>query len=108
MRAVTLRTRRKDHVSNVLSFPLSKASGEILICKQAAEPFSVEYLFIHGVLHLKGFAHGATMEREERRVLRRFSLEKWQKSSRASTSARITSKSSSRSGRTIRAKRRAS
>lgn len=59
-------------VSNVLAFPLSPTSGEILICKQKAKPFTVPYLFIHGCLHLKGLVHGATMEREERRFLKRF------------------------------------
>lgn len=58
--------------SNVLAFPLSTDSGEILICKSAAKPYSVEFLFIHGVLHLKGLKHGATMEREEDRLLKRF------------------------------------
>lgn len=60
--------------SNVLAFPLSKASGEILICKAAAKPYSPAYLFIHACLHLKGRKHGATMEREERRLLERFGL----------------------------------
>lgn len=58
--------------SNVLAFPLSKTSGEILICKSAAKPYSVEYLFIHGALHLTGLKHGATMDREENRFLKRF------------------------------------
>lgn len=60
--------------SNVLSFPLSKTSGEILICPTAAGPYSLGYLFIHGCLHLKGINHGATMEREENRLLARFRL----------------------------------
>jgi len=72
MRAITLRTKKKDKVSNVLSFPLSKTSGEILICKAAAKPYTVEFLFIHGLLHLKGLKHGAIMEREEDRLLKRF------------------------------------
>ena len=72
MRAVTLRTKKRSKVSNVLSFPLSKTSGEILICKAAAKPYTVEFLFIHGLLHLKGLKHGATMEREEDRLLKRF------------------------------------
>ena len=59
-------------VSNVLAFPLSKTSGEILICKKAAKPFTVEYLFIHGLYHLKGLKHSVTMERNERRTLERF------------------------------------
>jgi len=56
----------------VLSFPLSKNSGEILICKSAAKPYTVDYLFIHGVCHLKGYKHGATMESIESRLLKKF------------------------------------
>lgn len=62
----------KKKVSNVLSFPLSRTSGEILICPAAAAPYGLPYLFIHGCLHLKGHAHGATMERIEQRLLKRF------------------------------------
>lgn len=64
----------KTKTSNVLAFPLSKTSGEILICKSAAKPYTVEFLFIHAALHLKGLKHGATMEREEDRFLKRFKL----------------------------------
>lgn len=60
--------------SNVLSFPLSKTSGEILICPDAASPYTLGYLFIHGCLHLKGRAHSDTMEREENRILKKFGL----------------------------------
>jgi ssRNA-specific RNase YbeY (16S rRNA maturation enzyme) len=86
MRKVTKRTKPrrkvgaptkasgKGHVSNVLSFPLSKTSGEILICKQAAAPYTPAYLFIHGLLHLKGLKHGARMESAEQELLQRFSL----------------------------------
>lgn len=76
MREVTWRTKRQRKVSNVLSFPLSKTSGEILICPSAAKPYSVEYLFIHGLLHLKGRRHSATMEREEEKLLKRFGYAK--------------------------------
>ncbi|MBX4192102.1 rRNA maturation RNAse YbeY [Candidatus Parcubacteria bacterium] len=76
MRQVTLRTKKKNKVSNVLAFPLSKTSGEILICKQAAKPFTIEYLFIHGLLHLKGFKHSVTMENEEYKLLTRFDYAK--------------------------------
>ncbi len=60
--------------SNVLSFSLSKTSGEILICPSAAAPYSLAYLFIHGCLHLKGKKHSDTMEREENRILKKFGL----------------------------------
>ncbi len=84
MTEVTWQTKKKRKASNVLSFPLSPTSGEILICKTTAhkeaklysmdkETF-VAYLFIHGLLHLKGLPHGATMESEERRIMRRFGL----------------------------------
>jgi ssRNA-specific RNase YbeY (16S rRNA maturation enzyme) len=76
MRKVTIQTKKKDKISNVLSFPLSKTSGEILICRKAAAPYTVPYLFIHGLLHLKGLKHSARMESAERKLLNRFSLHK--------------------------------
>lgn len=74
MLAITRRTKKLDKVSNVLSFPLSKTSGEILICKKAAHPYTPAYLFIHGLYHLKGLKHGARMESAEQKLLTRFSL----------------------------------
>ncbi len=74
MLAVTKKYKKKDHVSNVLSFPLSATSGEILICKEAAAPYTVGYLFIHGLCHLKGYKHSATMESIERRYLKKWGL----------------------------------
>ena len=81
---VTLETKKKDKASNVLAFPLSKTSGEILLCpataRTQARDYSMTphtflaYLFIHGCLHLKGMQHGATMESEECRVLKHFDL----------------------------------
>jgi ssRNA-specific RNase YbeY (16S rRNA maturation enzyme) len=59
-------------LSNVLAFPLSKTSGEILICKQAAKPYTVDYLLIHGVLHLKGLKHSDTMDSTEHRLVKKF------------------------------------
>ena len=59
-------------ISNVLAFPLSKTSGEILICKAAAKPYTADYLFIHACLHLKGHKHSATMERTEHRLVKKF------------------------------------
>jgi ssRNA-specific RNase YbeY (16S rRNA maturation enzyme) len=74
MRRVTKQTKHVDKISNVLSFPLSKTSGEILICRKAADPYTVPYLFIHGLLHLKGLKHSARMDSAELKLLRRFSL----------------------------------
>lgn len=70
--------RKKDKPTNILSFPLSKDTGEIFInltqAKKDAKSFGkrynefVVYLFIHGVLHLKGFSHGEKMEQEEEKI----------------------------------------
>ena len=74
--------RGKTYTPNVLSYALGNKSCEIIICpseakKQAAD-FSMNgkdfilYLFIHGVLHIKGWAHGARMEQWERKLLKRY------------------------------------
>lgn len=83
-RAITKKTKGKNKPSNVLSFALSEHSGEVLICPStaAAEAASfgmtkrafLGYLFIHGLFHIKGLQHGGTMEREERRIMKRFGL----------------------------------
>jgi probable rRNA maturation factor len=75
--------RGKDYPTNVLSFPLSKNSGEIIfqmdIVKRDAPNFDMPlkkfflYLLIHASLHLKGFEHSSIMEKEERKFLKKFS-----------------------------------
>lgn len=75
--------RGKDKPTNVLSFPLSKTSGEIFIdlakAKQENKKFGMNfkkfviYLFIHGLLHLKGMEHGDKMIKVENQL-----LNKWQ------------------------------
>ncbi len=80
---ITKKTKGKDKASNVLAFPLSPNSGEILLCpatasKQASEydmtpKKFLTYLFIHGCLHLKGLPHGSTMDRTEQRLLAKVS-----------------------------------
>lgn len=71
--------RGKNKSADVLSFPLSKKSGEIFIdlitAKKEMGKFQMPYrkfvtfLFIHGLLHLKGMKHGITMERREKKLL---------------------------------------
>lgn len=75
--------RKKSYTPNVLSYAPGQTSGEIFICLQEAERQApshamearvfVLYLFIHGLLHLKGWAHGSTMERCEQKLVKRFS-----------------------------------
>jgi probable rRNA maturation factor len=83
-RSLNQTTRQKDYVPNVLSFPLDKNTGEIYItpaiAKKEAEKFSLSvdgyigYLFIHGLLHLKGLDHGTKMDQAEKRLLKKFSF----------------------------------
>lgn len=82
--ALNVTHRKKTYIPNVLSFPLDKEIGEIYICpmvaKREAKKFNmtvdgyIGYLFIHGLLHLKGLDHGATMERAEKKYIRLFKL----------------------------------
>ncbi|MEN9582512.1 MAG: hypothetical protein RL641_466 [Candidatus Parcubacteria bacterium] len=75
--------RGKDYATDVLSFPLSKKSGEIVLCppiiKKKAAEFGMtlekynKFIVIHGMLHLKGYVHSSRMERAEKLFLRRFS-----------------------------------
>lgn len=75
--------RNINTTTNILSFPLGKFSGEITIdlvkVKKDAPLFHMsysrflKYLFIHGLLHLKGFEHSAIMEKQEEKLLKRFS-----------------------------------
>lgn len=74
--------RGKTYVPNVLSYSVGKKSGEIIICPSIAAKQAPSYhltasqyllmLFIHGILHLEGRAHGATMEQWEQKLLKQF------------------------------------
>lgn len=76
--------RGKDTPTNILAFPLDGTEGEIFIDlkKSGAEAPSFErsysnfigFLFIHALLHLKGFEHGSKMERKERVVRKKFGI----------------------------------
>ena len=81
-REMHLKFHKKDSPANVISFPLSKTSGEIFIdlseARREAPLFKRSYLehvgglFIHGLYHLKGLSHGRTMESMELKARRRF------------------------------------
>lgn len=80
---INFKYRGKNETTNILSFPLSENSGEITIdpikVKRDSPLFNMtytqffKYLVIHGCLHLKGFEHSSTMEKEEKKYLRIFS-----------------------------------
>jgi probable rRNA maturation factor len=74
--------RDKHKGTNVLAFPLSKTSGEIYIniplARREAQRFDstvlshIHFLFVHGLLHLKGYDHGPAMERLESRYMKKY------------------------------------
>ena len=76
--------RKKDEVTDILSFPLANDAGEIFICptetRRQSKNFGRDYknflafLFIHGCVHLKGYDHGGTMEHIEAEIRRRFNI----------------------------------
>lgn len=79
---INLQYREKDKPTNVLSFPLTETSGELILDPETSakdapnfdmseERFLI-FLVIHGMLHLKGYDHGSTMEEEEKRFLAQF------------------------------------
>lgn len=80
---INLKYRNKNETTNILSFPFSIDSGEITIdpikVRKDAHLFNMtytqffKYLFIHGCLHLKGFEHSSTMEKQEKKYLKIFS-----------------------------------
>jgi len=76
--------RNLDKATDILSFPLSEKEGEIFLCPEIAlkeaphfgrnyENF-LEYLFIHGLAHLKGFEHSSKMELEEGKIRNKFGV----------------------------------
>jgi probable rRNA maturation factor len=76
--------RKKTYVPNVLSFPLDETHGEMYLCPEIAYPEAkdfnlskegyIAFLFIHGLLHLKGHDHGDIMESLERRYMKMFKV----------------------------------
>ena len=76
--------RQKTYSPNVLSFPLDEKTGEIFICPKVAQSQAAKYnlstqgyvafLFIHGLLHVKGFDHSDTMDTQEQKYLKLFNI----------------------------------
>lgn len=83
-RRINEQVRHKSYVPNVLSIPLDKTHGEIIITPTQAQLEAKRYkltprgyiafLYIHGLLHLKGMAHGTRMEQLEAAYLKKYKL----------------------------------
>lgn len=81
-REVNRVSRQKTYAPNVLSFPLDRKTGEIYLTPQVAKKEAsrfghgfkrhLTFLYIHGLLHLKGFDHGRKMEELEARYLAKY------------------------------------
>ncbi|MBI2096432.1 MAG: rRNA maturation RNase YbeY [Candidatus Taylorbacteria bacterium] len=76
--------RGKEGTADVLAFPLAESEGEIILCPRAAEvraslfglPLKkyLHYLFIHALLHLKGYTHGSKMISAERVIRKKINF----------------------------------
>jgi probable rRNA maturation factor len=84
IRTLNRQYRNIDKPTDILSFPLDAENGEMYInipCTKAeAKKFDrsyenfLQFLFIHGLVHLKGIDHGSTMERIEARFRKEFGI----------------------------------
>ncbi|OGI68642.1 rRNA maturation RNase YbeY [Candidatus Nomurabacteria bacterium RIFCSPLOWO2_01_FULL_41_12] len=80
-REINKKYRKKDKATNILSFPLHKNEGELVLCKAVIKREANNssrtfkewqgFLVIHGMLHLKGLKHGKKMEKLEEKYLSR-------------------------------------
>lgn len=76
--------RKKSYAPDVLAFPLTDTIGQIIITPivttKKARAFNmtprhyIGYLFIHACLHLRGYDHGARMDRAERKYCAQFAI----------------------------------
>jgi probable rRNA maturation factor len=83
MKKLNRKCRGKNKSTDILSFP-NQEGGEIFISMQDVRkkapyfllltPYYLKYLFIHGLLHLKGYDHGSKMDRQENKFCKIFKL----------------------------------
>ena len=76
--------RKVDSPTDILSFPIDKNSGEIIICPKIAKNKAIDFqrkynnfiafLFIHGCVHLLGYDHGNKMEKAEKKYRKIFKI----------------------------------
>jgi len=76
--------RNINKPTDILSFPLTPETGEIFICPSETQKERLKfdrtynnfllYLFIHGLVHLKGYDHGPKMDKIEEKFRKRFNI----------------------------------
>jgi len=79
MEQLNTKYRNKPKSTTVLSFLLSENLGEIFVNRPLVEKEAesvgeekeryMDYLFIHSLLHLKGYEHSDEMKEEEEKIL---------------------------------------
>ena len=84
MKTINKAYRGKETSTNVLSFSLGPEAGQLfldpdVIAKEAAmlgmsRGRHAWNIYLHGLLHLKGFNHGSAMERAFRKISREFEV----------------------------------
>lgn len=85
IKEINKKFRKKDYVTDILSFPFTEDNfGEIYICLNKAAKKAKEfdtknddylnYLFVHGMIHLKGFDHGLEMDKLEKKYTKKLNI----------------------------------
>jgi len=84
IRELNKKYRQIDEPTDILSFPLTAHEGEIYLnleyAKKESKKFNrtyenfLGYLFIHGLVHLKGYDHSSKMEEIEVKLRKLFGV----------------------------------
>ncbi len=85
IRIINKKYRNKDYITDILSFPfINDNFGEIYIClskvKSKSKKFNtnpenyLNYLFVHGMIHLTGLDHGEEMDKLEKKYTKKLNI----------------------------------
>ena len=85
IKKINQKYRQKDYITDILSFPfIDDNFGEIYLCLKKIEIKAklfntttenyLNYLFIHGMTHLKGFDHGLEMDKLEKKYTKKLNI----------------------------------
>lgn len=78
LRDLNRKYRKRDKPAEILSFDLAKNQGEIFInLKRCRKKNYLAFLYIHGLLHLKGLSHGVKMENKEQFIMKKFGFKNY-------------------------------